>query len=226
MVSPEVARLDREQLQKDLAACENQFHAAMRGIAGETEWRSEIASASLAAMIARQARAADLVITAPALPWSALESNTSVNAAALALRAGRPVLVVPRNLASFATRNILVAWKDGREARHAVADALPLLLDAEAVTVLEVADLDDLKPVQTRVEDVARWLARHGVRAVAEAVAANTGESHVLASEIERRAPDLLVAGAYGHSRMNEWVFGGVTREILLGAGCCVLLSH
>jgi len=209
-----------------MAACEKQFRQALRDCKGEIEWRSTVTIAPLPSWIAEQARAADLIVTGPTAPLSPLNGGDRVNIGALALRAGRPVLVVPSNVEKLSLGRVLVAWKDTREARRAVVDALPLLLEAESVTVLAVADLDDLKPVQARVEDVARWLARHGVHAIPEAVVANTQESRVLGEEIAGRAPDLVVAGAYGHSRLNEWVFGGATKDILLSAGCCVLLSH
>jgi nucleotide-binding universal stress UspA family protein len=226
MSAPEVIRQDREEIEQGMAACQKQFRSALKDVAGEMEWRSEVSVESLPGAIARQARAADLIITAPSLPLSVFDNSARVNVGALTLRAGRPVLMMPRNAESFAPRNILAAWKDTREARRAFTDALPLMLEAETAVVLEVADLDDLKPVQWRVEDVARWLARHGVRALPEAVTVNTNENRALAEEIASRAPDLVVAGAYGHNRMNEWVFGGVTRDVLLEAGCPVLMSH
>ena len=222
----DVLRLDREQILRDLAVCERQFRQAMQGCKGQVEWRSALTPKSLPAWIAEQARAADLIITGPMKPFSIFDAHMRVNVGALALWAGRPVLVVPPNVEILSLRDVLVAWKDTREARRAVADALPLLLEAERVVVLAVADAGDVQPVRSRVEDVARWLSRHGVRAVPEAIAADTREDIVLAEEVTGRAPDLLVAGAYGHNRLSEWVFGGVTRDILLSAGHCVLLSH
>ena len=79
------------------------------------------------------------------------------------LQAGRPVLVVPATCAQSALDWVLVAWKDTREARRAVADALPLLARARHVQLLEIADEDDHKAAQLRLDDVATWLARHQV---------------------------------------------------------------
>jgi nucleotide-binding universal stress UspA family protein len=225
-MTAEMVQLDREQTMRDMAVCEKQFRQSLSGCKGQVEWRAVITPDPLPAWIAEQARAADLIVTSPARPFSILDSHTRVNVGALALRAGRPVLVVPPKLEALALREVLVLWKDTREVRRAICDALPLLLEAEKVTVLSVADADELQSVQTRVDDVARWLGRHGVHAVARAFAADTHADIVLAEQVAAAAPDLLVAGAYGHSRLNEWAFGGVTRDILLRASHCVLLSH
>lgn len=217
---------DDAPVEQALSICEQQFHKAMQGCRGEIEWRSEVTITLPLDYITEQARAADLIITGPTLPFSVGNGGARLDIGALAINAGRPVLLVPPQVQELALRNVVAAWKDGRSARRAFTDGLPFLLEAEHVGILAVGGLDDLKPIQARLDDVARWLARHGVHAVAAAVVANTVESDILGEELARRAPDLVVAGAYGHSRLNEWVFGGVTRNVLLDAKCCVLLSN
>ncbi|HEU4549999.1 MAG TPA: universal stress protein [Rhizomicrobium sp.] len=214
----EATTLDLTQAEADLAACEKEFRAAIKDWTHEIEWRGSIVLEALPTHFADQCRGADLIITGPA-------PENRLNVGALAVRSGRPILVVPPGATGLTAKNILAAWKDSRESRRAIADALPLLMEADTVVVLEVAGSEGVVAAQKHVDDVVRWLARHGAHALPAALAA-ANESAALAREIRTRKPDLVVAGAYGHSRMSEWVFGGITRDILLDADCCVLMSH
>jgi nucleotide-binding universal stress UspA family protein len=136
------------------------------------------------------------------------------------------VLIVPATADKPRLEAVLVAWKDTREARRAVADALPLLKRAAHVCVVEIADDADLRAAHVRLDDVVAWLARHGV--VAQPLAANTNpaDADQLGTIAKEQGVDLIVAGGYGHSRLREWVMGGVTRSLLQGAQRCSLLSH
>lgn len=223
---PVLIASDTVQVEEALGACQRQFQEAMKDCRGEVEWRSEVTITLPLDYITEQARAADLIVTGPTPPFSVNNGGARLDIGALAIHAGRPVLLVPPHAKDMALRNVVAAWKDGRSARRALVDGLPFLLEAEQVTILAAGGRDDRKPIQASLEDVARWLSRHGVHAMPEAVVANTVESDILGEELLRRAPDLVVAGAYGHSRLNEWAFGGVTRHVLLDARCCVLLSH
>ena len=123
---------------------------------------------------------------------------------------------------------VLIAWKDSRESRRAVADALPFLEKADEVMVLGVGSGEDTDNLQFETKDVSDWLARHGVKACRPTVAAATGdrvEAEILA-HIDDFDADLVVAGGYGHSRATEWVLGGVTRTLLHLPKRYVLLSH
>jgi nucleotide-binding universal stress UspA family protein len=118
----------------------------------------------------------------------------------------------------------MVAWTDTRECRRAISDALPMLRAADRVVIAEVA----IDPIDARapIDDAAAWLARHGVDAdkvVARMKGTSIDTLAALADEVEA---DLVVAGAYGHSRIHEWAFGGVTRDLLLRDRRCTLLSH
>jgi nucleotide-binding universal stress UspA family protein len=109
-----------------------------------------------------------------------------------------------------------------------VQDAVPLFRLAERVIVVEIVAADDLADARTRTQDVASWLASHGIAASARAVAATTGDAAQLrniASDLELDA-GLLVGGAYGHTRLREWVLGGVTRDFLLRPSRCSFVSH
>jgi nucleotide-binding universal stress UspA family protein len=123
--------------------------------------------------------------------------------------------------------NVLVAWKDTREARRAVCDALPLLHKAAEVIIVELAERDaDRAAAKTRVDDVAAWLVRRGINAAAIAAKVLIGVSAQIDLIAQDEGADIIVAGAYGHTRFSEWVFGGVTRELLRRGKRCALLSH
>jgi nucleotide-binding universal stress UspA family protein len=123
----------------------------------------------------------------------------------------------------------LVAWKDMREAWRAVADALPLLVRAEEVLVLEVVrdEAEKGEQARARADDAAAFLVRHG--APARGAAAGL-RGRAVADEVlfaaERQGADLVVGGAYGHTRLREWAFGGVARDLLARCPICCLLSH
>jgi len=227
-VPPEVVTWDREQIDRELKAVEKDFRTALEGKVPALEWRSTVLShGSIADYVAGQMRAADLLITAPQEGSALLDGSRYVNVADLVLRAGRPVLVVASGEAKLDLRTVVVGWKDTREARRAVQDALPLLRLAERVIVVEIA-AEDLDDARTRTQDVAGWLASHGVAASARTVVAATSDGEQLrniASDLELDA-GLAVGGAYGHTRLREWVLGGVTRDFLLHPSRCSLVSH
>lgn len=119
-------------------------------------------------------------------------------------------------------------WKDTREARRAVYDALPFLHEAKRVTIVEISEKDQMGAARHQVDDVVSYLARHRIRAEARIEAQLPGST--VADQITGLAvdegADLLVTGAYGHSRLNEWVFGGMTHDLLTSSPICCLMSH
>ncbi len=122
---------------------------------------------------------------------------------------------------------VLIAWNDTPEARRAVADALPMLRKAEDVIVAEIVEDEYGRPAAlSGVKDLVGWLSRHGVLA-SEQVPDECGYA---AAQLGRIASEvgagLVVAGAYGHSRLREWVFGGVTKELINPSKRCSLLSR
>jgi nucleotide-binding universal stress UspA family protein len=222
----EAITMDWAEIQKELAAAADQFHAALQGRARSVEWRSMITYGPLADYLADQARSADLIITGKDIGASLLDETRRVKMGDLVMRAGRPVLIVPRGVTTLAMRHVAVGWKETREARRAAIDALPLLQAARHVTVLEVTSQHDRTAALARTQDVAGWLGRHQVQADAEATVASGTEAGYLHAMLLDRKCDLLVAGAYGHNRLSEWVFGGVTMDVLLNPDFCVLVSH
>ena len=171
-----------------------------------------------------EARAADLVITG--CDWDRVFPDTlrELSPSDLVLQAGRPIFVVPPEAERLALDKVLVAWKDAREARRAVWDALPLLHKATEVSIVERDDYHSA--AQYRVGDVAAWLGRKGVDASTMVLVAGgdaAARLEVIAAEF---GAGLIVAGAYGHTRLGERVFGGVTRYLLTRSSRCALLAH
>ena len=142
------------------------------------------------------------------------------------MRSGRPVLIVPEFTPKPWFDRVVIAWKDKREARRAIADALPLLKIATKIIVVEVADEDAMEEARLRVEDVVAWLGRHGLTAMAAVTPRDGDDSKSLAAFANLNGAELLVAGAYGHGRVREWAFGGMTRDLLFHEDRMVLLSH
>jgi nucleotide-binding universal stress UspA family protein len=188
----------------------------------QIEWRSSLDSSF--DLLSREARAADLVIVGPRR--NAAHLHDLIDPGAVLLRAGRPVLVVPDTAAPLGLQRVVVAWKDTREARRAVYDAIPLLQHAKEVLLVEVGDEEDKGEAKKGLADVTRYLTGHKVTAEQTwRRAKGPAAADVLHFALNEKA-DLIVAGGYGHSRLGEWIFGGVTHELLARSPVCCLLSH
>jgi nucleotide-binding universal stress UspA family protein len=188
------------------------------------DWRAGIGRP--VAIVAREARAADLVVASAS---HVIDADVETQAAPgdLIMMTGRPVLIAPSDHRAFEGRSAVVAWKDTREARGAVADALPLLMRADHVAVVEAFAGEEREAAAARVQDVCRALRRHGVEAHAHARPRRHGGAAETLFEIaDEHGADLIVAGAYGHSRLQEWIFGGVTQRLLADGRRFVLMSH
>jgi nucleotide-binding universal stress UspA family protein len=210
-----------KQVTQDLKAAEDQF--THNAAAVETEWRTvrDYPAKAIAAM----SRAADLIVASPKGPGA---PGLAADPAEVVMTAGRPVLIIPRNAANLLrAHTIVVAWKDTREARRAVADSMAFLRRATSVIVQGVCEDDSFEALEYETEDVAAYLRRSGVRARSQVSACSPkGVTATLEAIAEANGADLIVAGAYGHSRMREWAFGGVTNSLINDPRCFVLLSH
>jgi len=203
-----------------LAQAESNFRRGA-GHLSDIEWRSDIRSP--AQFLASQAQAADLVIVARPPSSDASHRRMCIDPGVAVLELGRPVLVVPPDGGHILARSIVVAWKNTREARRAVLDALPFLQRAETVTVLSVDD-DGEDP---SAKDVCAHLSRHGVSSRQVSRRSRSGScADALVDAAAEEGSDLIVSGAYGHSRMQEWIFGGVTRALLDSKPIPCLMSH
>ena len=175
--------------------------------------------------LAREARGADLVVIGQTKgPGDALGSLDPGEAL---LKIGRPTLVVPDRVTSLRAEHVVIGWKDGREARRAIQDALPFLHEATKVTVVEICESGEESTAQKQIDDVVRYLTRHRINANPRVVLQQQGSGAAeLIKFAQEDGADLLVTGAYGHSRLGEWIFGGVTRDLLATSSICCLMSH
>src|SRR5229473_757450 len=219
----EVHQAQLERIEADHRA---QFEDIVRrhGIRPESEWRS---LPYFSSEVAVHAYYADLVVIAR--PESAGETAGPPGLAeSLVLSSGRPIILFPPRGTVSQVRRILVAWNATRESIRAVADAMPLLAKAEAVEVLVVDH--QRRPEghgQEPGADIAHHLARHGAHVEVRRVSSGGKDvGRLLLSQAAAFGADLLVMGAYGHSHLREWMFGGVTRTVLYEAGLPVLMSR
>ncbi len=201
------------------------FETAARRSGLRAEWRS--VRHLLAENMVVHARYADLAIVGR--PDSAGREAVPLDLPqTLVLASGRPVLLWPPGPPLSAGHRVLVGWNASREATRAVADALPFLARAEAVELLVVDH--ERHPADHGEEpgaDIARHLARHGVRLDVRRMASG-GEDvgRLILSRASVFGADLVVMGAYGHSRLTELIFGGATRTALHEATLPVLMSR
>ena len=162
-------------------------------------------------LLSRAARACDLVVT---------ERGEELDTAGL-VTAGVPVLVLPPHGPHDLGRTVLVGWNGRRESTRAAHDALPFLLGSERVVLCAVGD-----GAAETLDDAAAMLKRHGAPVEAERLeGADAYAGEILLAQAVAYRADLLVMGAYGHSRLREFVFGGATRHMLQRATLPVLFS-
>ncbi len=218
----EIAASQNEERQQAREALIERFRnaAASAGVNMDHRIETVTDSTSAVAHLVNSARTTDIMVlgkttTNPNMPHDVLFGG------------GAPVVVVPPSLsAGEIGRSVIIAWNGSAEAGRAVRDALPILEKAEKVTVLCIdgqATGANFRPG----DEVAEHLGRHGIKA--SVIEAPRGRQSV-GEAIMARAPDfdtdMLVMGAYGHSRFREFVLGGVTKRVLERAALPVLMSH
>jgi nucleotide-binding universal stress UspA family protein len=227
-----VIEVVRRRFHDEAESLRAKFLEAMRGRAVTTEWRmleTRSGVRDCGALVAYQARTADLIIAAQTDPtWD--DSGMLDFPDRLALESGRPALIIP-NAGKFPTigSRVLVAWNGSRESVRAVFDALPLLTRAKSVVLLTVAKTriadEDLDTVPAA--DIATALSRHGVKCeLQRSVAAGIEIEEELLSRAADASADLIVMGCYGHSRLRELVMGGASRGVLSHMTAPVLMAH
>jgi nucleotide-binding universal stress UspA family protein len=220
---PDIADL---QVMEDLLKARGERFRAVAGAAVRTvEWRSALELPT--EFVVREVRSADLMIIGSTRHPVLRDPYRCVDPGAVLLRAGRPILLVPRGVTSLAGKRIALAWKDTREARRAIADALPFLQKAETVAVVEFCEPSEEASARHRLDDVTRFLLRHDVRTANQRVRPiDVTVTNALFHFVQDDAIDLIVAGGYGHTRLGEWIFGGVTHDLVTNGQVCCLLSH
>jgi nucleotide-binding universal stress UspA family protein len=219
----EVTQAEIEEIRAKLSEKENWFRKIAGAEHRKLEWRSALDYP--ADVLVREARSADLIVIGrskdPGDVYSALDLGEAV------LKAGRPVLVVPEGIGSLRAKHVVIGWKDTREARRAAQDALPFLHEADSVAIAEIYESNEAETAQSNIDDVANYLGRHRIKAGPKIILQRKGSDAAQLIRLSQDAgADLLVTGAYGHSRLGEWVFGGMTRELLTSSPICCLMSH
>jgi nucleotide-binding universal stress UspA family protein len=215
---------DIKKMHKALAKRGNWFRSIVGSERRDIEWRTTLDLPGDA--LAREARCADLVIIGQQTQGRH-DNHRTLDPGEVLLKLGRPALLVAPGVASLRAEHVVVAWKDTREARRAVLDAIPFLRAAKRVSVVEVCARDEERNALARIDDVVRYLARHRITADPRPILHRdrSDADHLLQFALNEDA-DLLVAGAYGHSRLGEWIFGGMTQDILASSPLCCLMSH
>ena len=217
-ISPASREAERAEQVEELFRTELRAH----GLGGE--WH--LLSPGETAVFIDLAKSFDLTILGQLSPEI---RSTGFRPDEIVIATGRPVLVVPY-AGAFDTvgRRALVAWDGTREAARAANDALPLLENAEAVTVMFVGARETaLEEHHPSIERMVHHLQRHGIAARAEeTLHGDLRISDVLLSRAADLAADLLVAGAYHHSQLREALVGGVSRDLLDHMTVPVLMSH
>ncbi len=225
--------LHLDMLREQARAALDRFNLQCRE-AGVSSFASSVIDDEAGAGLSLYARAADLLVIGQAEPQAT--RGASDLPAYVVSNAGRPVLLVPLSSHCPAVgRRILVSWDGGREAARALQLALPLLQDADQVSiaVFEVTSAEHTV-ADALAADPRPWLARHGIKASLAVHAIDQKRRLSRRHEVGERllsvvsdvSADLLVMGAYGHSRFRESLLGGVTRSVLESMTLPVLMAH
>jgi len=171
--------------------------------------------------IVRHGRRFDLTVLARPDEDDAADASAVLTAAMFEI--GRPILIAPRVPPATVGKRLMLAWNDTREAAAALWAAIPFAAKAEQVTVVSVVEaISDADP-----SVIVRSLAHHGIKAEGEALQrGKAGVGGRLLTAAKQRNCDILVMGAYGHSRLQELVLGGATEYLLQHAQIPLLMVH
>lgn len=222
MTSGMYEAFDRTHVEAEFGITSKAFDKITTGSQLETEWRTEFDVPAQA--ILRGAATADIVVVAQGVRSKLSEVDTAT-AGDVVLAAGRPTLMVPKKCDVLPAKpDIVVAWKETTAARRALADALPFMKLGGKVHLFHVEESADEQGHMRRAE---MFLMRHGIAVTSHSVGHTTGGTHFQLLDFARKHEiNLIVSGAYGHSRLREWMFGGVTQGLLTDAPIACLLSH
>jgi len=210
----------KEMVTADLAAAEAIFRQETTALGAATEWFAET-DYPIRALL-RHACSADLIIAERGVAVHPPETNAGT--ASLIMAAGAPVLVAPPGATELNLDSVIIGWKNSREARRAIWDALPFLKHARHVRVVRFSG-DETSSMD--LEAVVERLRRHGIQAEGECRRRSGGAvADDIVDAAHALSAQLIVVGAYGHSRLQEWALGGVTQHLLARSPVCVLYSH
>lgn len=192
------------------------------------EWRSFASSVGYASQpLMESARSSDLIIAVQ--PDPAKLSDAHVDVESFLFESGRPVLMIPYIFKQpKPIKRVLIAWNGSKEAARATFDAMPFLKAADAVEIFTVdpVEANGETPVLTGAE-IAATLTRHGIKVeLVSALSADKSASQVIENRLSDSSIDLLVMGAYTHSRLWQMIFGGTTKTLLQSMTALTLLSR
>jgi nucleotide-binding universal stress UspA family protein len=219
------AAIDAARESADYA--KQQFERLMRECGLATDWRN--GEGNPAQVVGAEAARADILVIGGQLRNDIDGGFYRLAPGDVLMACGRPTIVLPEDLSiDFHAKRILLAWKNTPEAARAAHDAIPLLTQADEVILAEVASAGGWNGgYSISIEDMADHLRTHGAKittARLEGQAADAGD--LLLDFGAKNRIDLIVAGAYGHSRVREWALGGVTASLLLRAQVPCLFSR
>jgi nucleotide-binding universal stress UspA family protein len=201
------------------------LQAALTSPAATVAYRHVVVGAETGWALATEGRFADLILPPPLQAGDNPPPLMAQDAEYALLNAGRPILLVPAGATLARQGHVLVGWDGSQPAARAVSDALPLLAQASAVTVVVVTGDAGEDEQQAGGERLLAWLAAHGVAAWLR-VQRGGQPGEVLLQLAQELNAGLLVAGGYGRSRLRERMLGGTTRTLVHQAGVPLLLSH
>ena len=200
---------------------ENRAHLERRLDREDVAWEMRQVEGDLADSVISDAGLADLIVVNRKLDDPFSPEMRSV-ASSIALKSGKPVVAVPERCKGFDVNGpAFVAWDGSLPAMGALSGAVPLLKKAPSVLLFEV---EDSHP--SSVEEAARYLSRHGIHALIRQVPKGDGPAAQIEQAIKSDGAAYCVMGAYGHGRMREALFGGVTRHMLGCSTVPLFLAH
>ena len=227
--SPYAVNDTRQQYFKtNTAVVKERFEGKLRRDGLKGEWRTvNTVYSEIAPSLMEHGRAADLIVVSQIAEDQMANIEPGLVERAV-MESGRPVLIIPQKGTLGEIKSVVIGFNATREATRALFDGLPFLRGAKDVRVVWVDPYKE-RSVAGEVPgaEAAEALARHGVKATAEGLAAggaNAGEA--LLQHVNDLGAELLIMGAYAHSRMREYIFGGATQHVLAHANVPVLMSH
>jgi nucleotide-binding universal stress UspA family protein len=224
-IPTDLIEVQREENTKAANAAASRFDAAAKKAGAAAATRILDASlAGAATTFGRIARRFDLAVVGQAQPEKGAAEELMIEGALF--ESGRPVIVVPYiQKQGLTLERVMACWDGGARAARAIADAMPLLERAKAVDLVIVTERG--KNDEVTGANMSEHLARHGVTIEVKRIA--KGDIHVQDAILDYVADcgaDFIVMGGYGHSRLREFILGGVTRSILASMTVPVLMSH
>jgi nucleotide-binding universal stress UspA family protein len=225
-VPPEMLESQREENDRAVEAAIASFNAAVHGLAVASNTHAlDAPVAGTPGMLRQIARRFDLCIVAQPRPEEPALVRLLLEAALF--ESGRPVLVMPYiQTAGLKLDRVLVGWDGSRSAARAIGDAMAFLRKAKRCQIVIVSG-EPAKSDELPGADIAHHLARHDVKVEVNRIASREIDvASTILSHAADASADLLVMGGYGHSRMREFILGGVTRGIVASMTLPTLLSH